>query len=119
MVVGKQMKLAANVASTQASQSRVWDYVAQAQTKLSANCPAPVTADISPSSLQLALENKDLQQRIDAYVSALAKIVDAQPDAAGMAFAINGKMNSADVYCDAALFKAMWPKLLKSAATEA
>ena len=79
-------------------------------------------ATASPSSLQLALENKELQQRLDAYITALSKIVDDQAetrDAVGMAFAINGKMNSAEIYSDPSLFKRMWPKLLKSAATEA
>jgi hypothetical protein len=33
--------------------------------------------------------------------------------------AINGKINSADVYVSNALFKKVWPKMLKAAATEA
>ena len=34
-------------------------------------------------------------------------------------FAINGKVNSADVYATSALFKKLWPKLLKASAIEA
>ena len=37
----------------------------------------------------------------------------------GYAFAINGKVNSADVYASSALFKKLWPKLLKASAIEA
>ena len=37
----------------------------------------------------------------------------------GYAFAINGQVNSADVYASHALFAKLWPKLLKATATEA
>ena len=37
----------------------------------------------------------------------------------GLVFAINGKMNSADVYASNALFRKMWPRLLKASITEA
>lgn len=37
----------------------------------------------------------------------------------GYAFAINGRVNSADVYASHALFAKLWPKLLKATATEA
>ena len=34
-------------------------------------------------------------------------------------FAINGKINSADVYASSVLFKKLWPKLLQASAIEA
>ena len=37
----------------------------------------------------------------------------------GYAFAINGKVNSADVYASHELFQKLWPKLLESSAVEA
>jgi len=37
----------------------------------------------------------------------------------GFAFAINGKINSTDRYASSALFKKLWPKLLKASAVEA
>jgi hypothetical protein len=37
----------------------------------------------------------------------------------GYAFAINGKVNSADVYASRELFAKLWPKLLRSSAVEA
>jgi hypothetical protein len=37
----------------------------------------------------------------------------------GYAFAINGKVNSADLYGSKALFRKLWPKLLKANAIEA
>ena len=37
----------------------------------------------------------------------------------GYAYAINGKLNSADVYASHDLFQRMWPKMLQSTAAEA
>ena len=37
----------------------------------------------------------------------------------GYAFAINGKVNSADMYVSNDLFLRMWPKLLRASAVEA
>ncbi len=37
----------------------------------------------------------------------------------GYVFAINGAVNSADVYASSELFKKLWPKLLKANAIEA
>ena len=73
----------------------------------------------SSTSMQLAMENKNLTQATDAYIKHLSKIIDSQPDAIGYAFAINGKLNSADVYGSRELFARMWPKLLKASAIEA
>jgi ARG and Rhodanese-Phosphatase-superfamily-associated Protein domain len=118
-ITGVTMKLAANTASTQASQGKVWDEVAALQEKASTYAGVRVQSTTSPSSLQLALENADLNKRLDGYIDALSKTIEGRDDVTGMAFAINGKMNSADVYADAELFRKMWPKLLRSAATEA
>jgi hypothetical protein len=53
------------------------------------------------------------------YLKALANVANGQNDVIGYAFAINGKINSADVYASSALFKKLWPKLLKANAIEA
>jgi hypothetical protein len=73
----------------------------------------------SPSSLQLTLESKAVTKGIEGYVKSLSAVIDGNPDAIGFAFAVNGKINSADVYASSDLFRAMWPKLLKSSAVEA
>jgi len=69
--------------------------------------------------MQLALENKKVIQAADAYIEHLSNIIESQPDAIGYAVAINGKLNSADVYASHELFARMWPKLLKASAIEA
>jgi hypothetical protein len=115
-VASREVKLAAKLKS---SQTEVWREVAVAQDKLSANVGARVNNEASPSSLQLALENKEVQKTADDYVNALSQIINGKNDVIGYVFAINGKVNSADVYASSALFKKLWPKLLKASAIEA
>ena len=45
--------------------------------------------------------------------------IDGKTDVIGYVFAINGKINSADVYASSSLFKKLWPKLLNASAIEA
>ena len=54
-----------------------------------------------------------------SYVNALNAIVRNKPDVIGFAFAINGHVNSADIYASHTLFAKLWPKLLKATAVEA
>jgi hypothetical protein len=116
VVASRDVKLAAKSAG---SQSEVWNQVRVAQDKLSSNVGGKVNAAASPTSFELALENKDVQKSADGYMKALSGIVDGKPNVIGYVFAINGKINSADVYASSALFKKLWPKLLKSSAIEA
>ena len=116
VVASREVKLAAK---TKASQGDVWRGVAQAQDKLSANTGTKVNGAASPTSFQLSLENKEVQANSDNYVKALDGIIDGKTDVIGYVFAINGKINSADVYASSALFKKLWPKLLKGSAIEA
>ncbi|HEV2800706.1 MAG TPA: DUF6569 family protein [Pyrinomonadaceae bacterium] len=115
-VATKDLKLAANKAK---SQGEVWNKVAEAQTKLSTNVGKRVTAPVSTSSFQLTLEDRGVQETAAAYVKALSHIVEGRTDVVGYAFAINGKINSADVYAANALFRKLWPSLLKASAVEA
>jgi hypothetical protein len=69
--------------------------------------------------MQLSLENTKVKESIREYTGALAKSVEGKADVIGFAFAVNGKVNSADVYASRELFLRLWPKLLESAAAEA
>jgi hypothetical protein len=115
-VATKALKIAANKTK---SQGEVWNKVEEAQSKLSANVGRPVAAPISTSSFQLTLENRKVQETADAYIKALAHIADKHTDVIGYAFAINGHVNSADVYAANSLFRKLWPSLLKASAVEA
>ena len=112
----KELKLAAKRAK---SQGEVWENVKVAQDNLSQNVGATVNSPVSASSLQLAVENEKVRETADAYIKALNQIPDGKNDVIGYVFAINGKVNSADVYGSSALFKKLWPKLLKANAVEA
>jgi hypothetical protein len=115
-VATKDLKLATRKAM---SQREVWDNVSKAQAKLAENARAPVQSADSKTSLQLTLEHKKVLESIDGYVKKLTPAVADQKDVIGYAFAINGQINSADVYASSALFKKLWPKLVKATAVEA
>jgi hypothetical protein len=78
-----------------------------------------VTDRASPSSLQLTLENKLVKESTTDYVKSLSSIVNGRRDVIGFVFAINGQINSADVYSSNALFVKLWPKMLEASAIEA
>lgn len=100
-------------------QQKVWDGVRREQQKLSAATGANVAAPASTTSLQLALENNKLAEVRNAFVAALKPAGEQGDDIVGYVFAVNGKLNSGDVYSSNALFKKMWPKLLAASAVEA
>ena len=112
----KDLKLAAKSAN---SQSAVWENVETVQRKLSQNVSAVVNVTASPSSLELSVENAKVKESTNNYIRALSGIVRAKTDVIGYVIAINGKVNSADVYASKTLFLKLWPKLLKANATEA
>ncbi|HLO01276.1 MAG TPA: DUF6569 family protein [Pyrinomonadaceae bacterium] len=115
-VATKEIKLAAKQSN---SQGGVWQSVTVAQDKLSRNVGGRVNSPVSESSLQLAVENEKVQETADSYIKALSNIPSRSDDVIGYVFAINGKVNSADIYGSNVLFKKLWPKLLKANAIEA
>lgn len=115
-IVSKDLKVAANGAR---SQQEVWSKVAEAQKKLSNTVGVDVTANASRTSLQLALENGKVAASADEYVKKLANLIAGKTDVIGYAFAVNGEINSADIYVSNNLFKKLWPRMLKAAAVEA
>lgn len=105
---------------TGSRQTEVWNEVAKTQRKLAAGLDAAsVAAPESASSLQLSLENQKLKDARAGYVKALQDKARDQGDVVGLVFAVNGKVNSADIYPSHGLFQKMWPKLLNASVTEA
>src|SRR5207245_10952287 len=90
----KEIKLAAKVSN---SQGEVWRNVTTTQDKLSANVGERVNSTVSDSSLQLAVENRKVQQSAESYTNPLSHIIDGNKEVIGSVFAINGSLNSADV----------------------
>jgi hypothetical protein len=111
----KDIKLAAKL---EKSQQEVWESVDAMAGVLSQNAPLHIMGERT-GSLPMMLSGDSLVNWTEVYVDSLAAQIGDQSDAVGMAFAINGEINSADIYCHKELFKKMFPKLLKTAATEA
>src|SRR5262249_44684516 len=68
---------------------------------------------------QLALEDKKLNEKLTEYETPLADILKDEKDIIGVVAVINGEVSGADAFCSADLFRKLWPKLVKSACTEA
>jgi hypothetical protein len=126
VVAFKQLKMAVHEPNAQV---QVWNEVANARQSLAetvtvtgsasgATAPNPRALPRS-TSMQMALESKPVVDATGAYIKDLAKIVDGQNDVVGFVYAINGAVNSGDVYASGDLFRRMWPMLLESSATEA
>lgn len=115
-VASKDLKLAAKRSN---SQSEVWENVKVAKEKISANVNVVVADPASPSSYELAVSNSVVVRSGNEYIKALSRIVQNKPDVIGYVFAINGHVNSADIYASRPLFLKLWPKLLRASAVEA
>ena len=122
VLTSKNLKLAARYGQ---NQSDVWSGVAEQQTKLNQNLSrisgetVETRSAVSSSSLQLTLENKNLDKIKKEYLNEFEPLLNGKTDVIGFAYAINGELNSAEVYNNKNLFRALWPKLLDSAVTEA
>jgi hypothetical protein len=116
MVATKDLKMAVRV---QADQAKVWNKVAEAQNRLSASMGVSAQAPSSPTSFAMTMQAPVVQKSTDAYIRQLSGIVDGKNDVVGYAFAINGKINSAEIYASHELFAKLWQKLLKASAVEA
>ncbi len=115
-IVTRDLKIAANASR---SQTEVWAKVSEAQGDLAKNIGGTVNSTDSASSLQLSLENRKVVANVDEYIKKLSSIIDGKSDVIGYAFAINGQINSADIFVSNSLFKKLWTKNLKATATEA
>jgi hypothetical protein len=100
-------------------QVRVWDGVSTIQSELSARLGKDVASARSRSSLQLALEDGELRAQQTEFVKGLEESGKAESDIVGYVVAINGGLNSAEIYPSNGLFVKMWPMLLRASATEA
>ena len=118
-LAGKAIKLGNRGKGEGAGQSEVWAGVGKFQAQLSHAVASDVQDDESASSLQLSLENEKLQSSAAEYYEDLAKAFAANPEAIGFVFAIDGELNSAEVFGSARLFRRVWPRLLEAAAVEA
>jgi hypothetical protein len=116
VLAGKELKLAAK---NLGDQDLVWSSVSSQQHRIASSLPAPPPPSASPSSFALTMEQPVIKQAADEHIRKISNVIDGKNDVIGYAFAINGKINSADIYASNELFKKLWPRLLKSSAVEA
>jgi len=97
-------------AQAKKDQGAVWSEVAKAET-------VNVVAS-STGTLNGVLEDKRVNQKLDRFDRQLKQKLIAK-NVVGAVCAINGEVISADVFANAGMFQAYWPKLLKSYALQA
>jgi hypothetical protein len=118
----KELKLAAK---ERKNQQEVWSEVAAFQEKasegvsLKADQIVEVRDQLSSSSLELTLENKELKKLQQTYLEHFKKKLPARKGSIGMAYYINGELASADLFNNEALFRDLFSKLLDAAIAEA
>jgi hypothetical protein len=115
ILASKGLKLSAKLSR---SQSEVWDQVHHFQSTVGANVSSDLRSAVSPSSYQLSMEDHALRAVKREYTEALQRVAEF-PDAIGLVFAINGKLNSGDAYGSHDLFRRIWARQLDAAITEA
>lgn len=121
MLSSKDLKLAAK---HERNQGKVWSKVSEQKAYLNDKLSArngyniDVSDSISNSSLQLALENEELEKSKDSIYNKLKDLI-ATPDAIGYAYAINGEIHGVEVYNNQQLFADLWDKILESVIVEA
>ncbi|HEX7331243.1 MAG TPA: DUF6569 family protein [Pyrinomonadaceae bacterium] len=115
-VATNDIKLAA---ASRKSQEAVWANVSKVQADLSKNVGGSVNSTVSASSMELSMEDSKVKATSADYINALSGLLKNKSDVIGYVLAINGKVDSADVYASQALFAKLWPKLLKSSVVEA
>lgn len=98
------------------NQGKVWEAVAEAKAAL---IRTNSLRESKSSSLNEQLLDQQVQHRVAAFSKALGKAIDKKDRAVGLVTSINGKLSSADVYGDPALFRKLYPQLLAAAALEA
>src|SRR5438477_1861666 len=116
MVATKKLKLAVK---SKGDQREVWNEVAAAQASISGSLRSDARSPASPTSFAMTMQSPVVQQSIEGYLRELEGLPGRKDDVIGYAFAINGKVNSADVYASHELFTKLWPKLLRASAVEA
>ena len=102
-----------------AAQESIWNDVQNVQAGLTASLKDSVTRNVSPSSLELALEHPALANREREYEDRLGDIAKEDTKSVGFAYAIDGIIAGAEQYGSHALFEALWPKLLRRITAEA
>lgn len=108
---GALSKDARLAAQGEKDQGKVWDEVAIANAKSGVK--------IASNAFTAQYVEADAALRLEPYVENLIKTVIDEPQVVGVVVAIDGQVESFDVFESTPLFRKLWPKLLKSYAVDA
>ena len=109
--VGNVNKTARFAVQHDKDQQKVWDKVAEVNAK---NSVKAQSGDFAGNYVE-----KEAVERLEPYLKALNQRVAGSANVVGVAVAIDGKMDTVDVFESTPLFRQLWPKLLKSYALDA
>ncbi|HEX4000152.1 MAG TPA: DUF6569 family protein [Pirellulales bacterium] len=109
--VGNVSKAARLAVQADKNQGKVWDKVAESNMK---NRVESESGDFAGNYL-----DRKSVERLEPYFKSLDKQVADSANIVGVAVAINGKMDTLDIFESTPLFRQLWPKLLKSYALDA
>lgn len=96
-------------------QGAVWDKVARDKKEASEKLNAPNTN----TTLNETLDSKQVKKLCEDYAKALNGLPEKHPDAIGVAIAVNGKIEEINIYPNAKVFQAIYPRLVQSYALPA
>ncbi|MEM7163087.1 MAG: DUF6569 family protein [Bacteroidota bacterium] len=105
-------------------QQVVWSKVAENNGSLSASLSKSegksynISSEKSPTSLNLALQDTLLNQRIDEITEYFEGFLASTENEMGYAYAINGEVMAVELYNNSQLLNELWDKLLKAMITE-
>ncbi|MDP4198129.1 MAG: hypothetical protein Q8922_01715 [Bacteroidota bacterium] len=101
-----------------AAQEAIWKDVEIVQSGLTRSLRDSVTRNTSPTSLELTLEHPSLASERRQFEADLLQIVTDHPATCGSIYVFDGHIIGGDIYSSHSLFAALWPKLLRSLATQ-
>ena len=100
-------------------QQSVWAAVASAKTQMACTLPGYLGSKVSPSSLQLSLEDSTLQRNIQQWFRAISGQAQLDVKTVGVIITINNRVQKIEWYGHTRLFRRLWPALLRAAILEA
>ena len=100
------------------SQDRVWDSVGKYKAE-ARSAMGPSAGASRSSSLNEELRSDAFKRVMGGYESALSGAINRYANPIGMVWAINGRIEQAEVYHTSDLFRRLFPALLSAAAAEA
>lgn len=102
-------------AKVRQDQSAVWKEVAETKADAARAAGAPART----SSLNEALDSRQVRTAAQPLEARLKDLLGAHPDAVGVAFAVGGKIEEVDIYPNHDLLGRLYPGLLRSFAVQA